>query len=107
MNAKTLLAAIFAALLLAASGADAQVSRDLSERKQQPAKKDKQEAAEQTFPNATREEPAKLSPNSKFKGKLSKLQALYHAEEFDAAIASAEAILADPKANPAERSSAG
>ena len=106
MNAKTLLAAIFAALLLAASGADAQVSRDLSDRKQQPAKKDKQEAAEQTFPNATREEPAKLSPNSKFKGKLSKLQALYHAEEFDAAIASAEAILADPKANPAERSSA-
>jgi tetratricopeptide (TPR) repeat protein len=106
MNAKTLLAAIFAALLLAASGANAQVSRDLSERKQAPARKDKQEAAAQTFANATREEPAKLSPNSKFKGKLSKLQALYNAEEFDAAIASAEAILADPKANPAERSSA-
>jgi hypothetical protein len=107
MNAKTLLAATFAALLLAAPGASAEVSRDLSSRQQQqPAKKEKEQAASQGFPNATREEPAKLSSNSKFKAKLSKLQSLYNAEEFDAAIAGAEAILADPKANPAERSSA-
>jgi hypothetical protein len=105
MNAKSLLAAIFAALLLAAPVALAQPSRDLSTR-EQPAKKQKAQPGAPTFPDATREEPAKLSANSKFKNKLSKLEKLYFAEDYAGAIAGAEEILADPKASPQEQSSA-
>lgn len=108
MNAKTLLAATFAALLLVAPVALAQPARDPSMR-EKPADKEQQPQSANvapSFPNATREEPPRLSPSSKMKARLTKLQKLYNAEDFDGAIAGAEEILADAKASPGERSSA-
>ena len=104
MNAKTLLAATFAALLLVPV-AYAQPSRDPSMR-EQPAEK-KEEARDDkapTYPNASRSEPDKLKPNSKMKTKLNKIQSAAMSDNTEGAISGAEEVLADPKATPAERS---
>jgi tetratricopeptide (TPR) repeat protein len=114
MNAKTLLAATFAALLLAAPAANAQPARDPSALK---AEKEARAAAKQaeraqqsgvlpSFPNATRQEPDKLAPKAKMKTRLNKIQSQFEAQDFEASIAGAEEILSDPEATPAEKSRA-
>jgi tetratricopeptide (TPR) repeat protein len=113
MNAKTLLAAIFAALLLAPL-AHAQPARDpnmiKAEREAREAKKVAEHNAAApampTFPNATRAEPPKLAPKAKMRTRLNKIQGQFEAQEYAAAIAGAEEILADPEATPGEKSRA-
>jgi tetratricopeptide (TPR) repeat protein len=113
MNAKNLLAATLAALLLAPV-VHAQPARDPSALK---VERDAREAAKvaahnaaapamPTFPNATREEPAKLSPKGKMKTRINKIQTQFEAQDYAGSIAGAEEILADPEANPAEKSRA-
>lgn len=105
MNAKTLLAATLAALLLAPV-AYAQPSRDPSMREKPAEKEQAQESKAPTFPNASRAEPDKLKPSSKMKTKLNKLQSAAMSDDTVGAVAGAEEILADPTATPAERSRA-
>jgi tetratricopeptide (TPR) repeat protein len=113
MNAKTLLAATLAALLLAPA-AQAQAVRDPSQIRAEREAKEAAKIAEQnakqpglpTFPNATRPEPAKLAPNSKMKARLNKIQNAFEAQDFATAISGADEILADAAATPAEKSRA-
>jgi pentatricopeptide repeat protein len=104
MNAKTLLAAMFAASLLV-SVAHAQPSRDPSVR-EQPAEKQKENPDLPKFPNASRAEPDRIAPNAKMKSKLNKIQGAFESGDYTSAIAGADEILADEKAAPAEKSRA-
>jgi lipopolysaccharide biosynthesis regulator YciM len=111
MNAKSLLAAAIAALLLSAPVADVQAqSRELNNpnkgQAEESSRKKKGDDAEQgpTFPNATREDPKPKA--GKLQSKMQKLDKLYQSQEFVELIAGAEEVLADPKASPYERARA-
>jgi tetratricopeptide (TPR) repeat protein len=100
MNAKTLLAATLAALLLVPI-ANAQPSRDPSIKEPKPEKQAVNPNLP-AFPNATRKD-SDEKPGSKAKTKLNKINAQLQSQQFPEAIAGAEAILSDPKSSPIEK----
>jgi len=113
MKATPLLATAIAALLLAAPTVHAQsVSRELknssnTEYAERENKKKKGDApAANNFPNATRQEPDDTSPSSKMRPKLNKIITQFQSQDYAAAVAGADAILADEKATPFEKASA-
>lgn len=113
MKATPLLATAIAALLLAAPTVHAQgVSRELknssnTEYAERENKKKKGDApAANNFPNATRQEPDDTSPSSKMRPKLNKIITQFQSQDYAAAVAGADAILADEKATAFEKASA-
>lgn len=113
MTAKTLLAAAIAALLFASTAADAQrVSRETRPAADAPAEEDDRsdrkkkddKSDELSYPNATREDPGKGKP--KLQTKLTRMNKAFQSENYDDVIATAEEVLADPKATPFDRSQA-
>ena len=110
MNAKTALAAAIAALLLAAAVPAAHAGSTYTSRGQHGAATEgdegeeaprKRDADAPLFPNATRVDPK--PEKGKLGAKIKKVYDLRDEQKYDEAIARAEELLADPKANASER----